>query len=37
MFALVDDDTKEHVINAIRKAGGTPYTTTVGVQGVRVE
>ena len=37
MIALVDSDTEQKVADAIRGAGGTPYLTTVGVEGLRDE
>jgi len=37
MIALTDFENKENVSNAIRKAGGTPHTTKIGVEGLRIE
>ena len=37
MLALVDSETKQRVADAIKEAGGTPYITTVGVEGVKID
>lgn len=37
MIALVDEDNESEVAKAIRNAGGTPYATEIGVEGLREE
>ncbi len=37
MVALVSKDSQESVAKAIASAGGTPYITTVGGEGLRIE
>jgi mevalonate kinase len=37
MLALVDSETKQRVADAIKEAGGIPYITTVGVEGVKID
>jgi mevalonate kinase len=37
MIALTDRDNQTDISNAIKNAGGVPYITTVGVEGLRIE
>jgi mevalonate kinase len=37
MIALTDEDNKTAISDAIKTAGGIPYITTVGVEGIRIE
>lgn len=37
MIALADKEKQKKVSDAIKKAGGIPYITTVGVEGIRIE
>lgn len=37
MFALVDEENQNNVAKAISDAGGTPYVTKIGVEGLRIE
>jgi mevalonate kinase len=37
MIALTDNEKQKKVSDAIKKTGGTPYITRVGVEGIRIE
>ncbi len=37
MIALTEEDKQKEIADAIKSAGGIPYITTVGVEGIRIE